>query len=886
MTPGTLYLCATSRLAQSLRQANDAVTERWRTPAALTLAQWQTQMAEEILLSGRATLLPALTAESEQLLWEVVLAQAIGGEASAELFDLSGLAAEAMAAHALATHWQLPAPHAASPESRAFAAWQQDFLNQCTKLQRLPQVNQLQSLVELLQAGYGSLPQHIVLAGFDRFTPLEERLFAAFSARGCTVERQELSAGSTGSVTHQPCADSLAECHAAVAWAQKQLQANPQARLGIVAPDLSRVRTPLIRLLDATLHPASLRPDAVDMPRSYNISLGEPLAQQPLIATALSLLRLLGRTTPHIAQADMSPLLLGSFWAGDDSEADARAQGEARMRRQLPATPQWASVFHSLAAAGASRSAHALRATMTAAQALPRRQLPSQWAQQLPALLKTTGWPGERTLTSVEFQVQQAFLALCYELGQFDALLGPLSFPTALQRLAELCRRRLFQPQTRGEPHIQILGVLESAGLHFDALWVMGLNDELWPPPARPNPLLPIASQQAAGCARASAAVELAFARKVHARLLGAAPQVTLSWASSDGNRILRPSPLLDPDSVVSPLASDHILTLAASRAASRPHERIHDAKAPPLASGELLEGGSGVLKAQALCPAWAFYRYRLAAAALETPVDGLDASLRGTLVHSALQHFWLATKDQGSLLAQNDASRQAAIAEAIHLALADFEQDGSFSLPAEFRQLECERLQRLLQRWLTVETERPCAFSVLACEQEKVLAVGNLRIRVVIDRVDQLADGSLAVLDYKTGPVDTKSWLADRISEPQLPLYAAFGDCAMETVSFARVVLDEPGFSGISAQPERLAKVPAVSAATNKPYAQAGLTTWEAVINHWQRSIGELASEIEHGAAAVVLNDANDLRYCDVLPLLRLAERQRLWQESCAPAR
>ena len=126
----------------------------------------------------------------------------------------------------------------------------------------------------------------------------------------------------------------------------------------------------------------------------------------------------------------------------------------------------------------------------------------------------------------------------------------------------------------------------------------------------------------------------------------------------------------------------------------------------------------------------------------------------------------------------------------------------------------------------------------------------------------------------------------ADRISEPQLPLYAAFGDCAMATVSFARVVLDEPGFSGISAQPERLAKVPAVSAATNKSYAQAGLTTWEAVINHWQRSIGELASEIEHGAAAVVLNDANDLRYCDVLPLLRLAERQRLWQESCAPAR
>lgn len=42
----------------------------------------------------------------------------------------------------------------------------------------------------------------------------------------------------------------------------------------------SAVRTSLISLLDAALHPASLRPDAVDMPRSY-APLGEPLAQQP-----------------------------------------------------------------------------------------------------------------------------------------------------------------------------------------------------------------------------------------------------------------------------------------------------------------------------------------------------------------------------------------------------------------------------------------------------------------------------------------------------------------------------------------------------------------------------------------------------------------------------
>ena len=70
--------------------------------------------------------------------------------------------------------------------------------------------------------------------------------------------------------------------------------------------------------------------------------------------------------------------------------------------------------------------------------------------------------------------------------GRLDALLGPLGFAEAVRRLSQLCRQRLFQPETRGRPAIQVLGVLESAGLGFDALWVMGMNDDLWPPPPRP----------------------------------------------------------------------------------------------------------------------------------------------------------------------------------------------------------------------------------------------------------------------------------------------------------------------------------------------------------------------------------------------------------------
>ena len=125
------------------------------------------------------------------------------------------------------------------------------------------------------------------------------------------------------------------------------------------------------------------------------------------------------------------------------------------------------------------------------ASAASRKLLPGQWSGVFRNCLKAVGWPGDRPLSSHEFQARRAFGEVLDGLGRLDGLLGPLGFAEAVRRLAQLCRQRLFQPETRGNPAIQVLGVLESAGLSFDALWVMGMNDDLWPPPPRPNPLLP-----------------------------------------------------------------------------------------------------------------------------------------------------------------------------------------------------------------------------------------------------------------------------------------------------------------------------------------------------------------------------------------------------------
>ncbi len=162
------------------------------------------------------------------------------------------------------------------------------------------------------------------------------------------------------------------------------------------------------------------------------------------------------------------------------------------MRRDLPYFTTLAALLRLAerqAAEGVAlcpQSLAALAAFAEASNAAPRKLPPGRWAAVFRGCLAALGWPGERSLSSHEFQARRAFGEVLDGFGRFDALLGPLNFSEAVRRLGQLCRQRLFQPETRGRPAIQVLGVLESAGLSFDGLWVMGMNDDQWPPPPRP----------------------------------------------------------------------------------------------------------------------------------------------------------------------------------------------------------------------------------------------------------------------------------------------------------------------------------------------------------------------------------------------------------------
>ncbi|WP_371323526.1 PD-(D/E)XK nuclease family protein [Dechloromonas sp. ZY10] len=898
-----LYLCATTRLAQILRTRRPAGEgEAWRTVQALTLGQWFALLAEEALLCGQAELPQVLDPYAEKLLWEQViadtLAQAAG--AAAPLFDLPGMAGSAQGAQQLLRLWPDLAASLAAPEladeAELFRGWQSEFLRRCRERGWIDVGGWQQRVVGLLAAGEFSLPAKLWLIGFDRLTPLEQSLLSALEARGVRVEvaafppgievagqlsvSLERSAGEPVPA-HYPAADAAAECAAAVAWAAARLAqaTRPGYRIGIVAPHLADVRERLESLLDDALHPESLRPDQAESTRCYNFSLGRPLAAQPLVRSALDLLSLAGQRG-RVEQARFGELLLASGWHGDVGEADARAQLAAALCRDLGYFTHWPAVLRLVERQAAQsplpQTAGALQALAAAGDGLPRRQLPGRWAAWFAEVLAAAGWPGERRLSSHEFQARRAFGEVLAGLGRLDELLGPLDRATALKRLGELCRQRVFQPETRGQPAIQVLGVLESAGLEFDALWLMGMNDDQWPPAPRPNPLLPASEQRQVGAAHASAEVELDFARRVTARLLQSAPEVVLSWAQADGNRIRRPSPLLPGGRSLALPATVPTSAARAAQQAGSDCEEIDDSRAPPLAAGESVAGGSWLLRAQAICPAWAFHQFRLHAEALDEAVEGLDPAARGTLVHAALEAFWKVTGDAGRLRAQTPEARTAAVAVACEGALAGYEQSVHQPLPARFRLLEAARLQRLLLRWLALEAERPGDFRVLACEQQASVEIEGIQVKMVVDRIDAVPGGQL-ILDYKTGAaIDVKNWASPRITEPQLPIYAALLATDTVAVAFAKVLPDKPAFAGVAADGDLLPGVPGLSDGKQRIFPRESFPDWPSVLAHWHERLHAIAREVRAGEAGVVFSDEKLLQYCEVKPLLRLPERRR----------
>lgn len=886
--PEPQVLCATARLATGLRRAHGELqaargATTWRALQSSTPAMWLDHMVSSALLRGE---IPAtgmagsfLSRTQERSLWEQAIAA--DTDAAGELFDREGMALAAMEAASLLRAWGIEVPTALhTAEYLAFLRWQEQVAGACRAGNWRTADEVVAWRIDCITRGIGGLPARLGIAGFIVADPLISRLLVVLEARGVELFRLDFGRGDSAPALGVALPDAEAECVAAANWAADLLRRDASLRLRIAVADLPARKHLLESALDDALHPSAVGAGWAALERSYVFAAGSPLAAEPLVDVAL---RLLGLSVHprRVAQAEFGALLCAGGWSADLDEADVRARIEAGLRELLPPEASLERLLRAVRRQAeempAPRLLADLGALLEAMRRAPRRQLPSAWATEFGRRLETLGWPGQRVPLAAETAACDDLRATLGVLQALDAILGRIDAGAALRQLQRQCRDQAFAAPRRSVAAVDVCSLADALAGAVDALWVMGLNEGAWPPAAQPNPLLAADLQRRAGIPSARADSLAAEAESLQAFWRESAAAVVFSWAEREGERALPVSPLLadiprreSPAVPVATEAGDEDSTM----------ERINDSRAPPLGPQERLRGGTALLKAQAVCPAWGFYQYRLGAAVLPAPTFGLDARARGSLLHAALEAFW-----QGRALAdltQMDAvTRDAEIRRAVAHALAEFDRRETEPLPPRLRLLEDERLQALLAVWLEVESRRP-PFRVIACEERYELDIEGLPVRVVIDRIDQLGDSRLVVIDYKSGRNDSvESWADPRITEPQLPIYVAlaFPDRDVAAVALARVAFDDPAFLGVAESDGLLPGVKALGQ-QRKRYGEDEFPDWKALRHLWAERITELAREVKDGVAAVVFDDEKALDYCDVRPLLRVAERQQQWEE------
>ncbi|MEO5353382.1 MAG: PD-(D/E)XK nuclease family protein, partial [Magnetococcus sp. XQGC-1] len=303
---------------------------------------------------------------------------------------------------------------------------------------------------------------------------------------------------------------------------------------------------------------------------------------------------------------------------------------------------------------------------------------------------------------------------------------------------------------------------------------------------------------------------------------------------------------------------------------AAAAEESLLDNKGPPypLVAGQPV--GTSVLQSQAVCPFQAFARHRLRALPRQEPVVGLDPAQRGQIVHAALTQLWHHLGTAEADLQSLDPKDNPLIQKAVQESLDEAAQKWPEPLHPFFRQLEASRLHRLLQAFLEMEKEREVPFQVIGQEVNKDLPLGQLTVRVRMDRIDRLADGSLVVLDYKTGATRVRDWLGERPPNPQLPLYLLAQDEPLEgavaALVFCQLRAGACQFSGLANQEGLLPKVDYF-----QKYAPE-FANWRELIASWREVLTALGERFIQGEAQVDPLPGG-CQYCDLPPLCRCHE-------------
>lgn len=336
--------------------------------------------------------------------------------------------------------------------------------------------------------------------------------------------------------------------------------------------------------------------------------------------------------------------------------------------------------------------------------------------------------------------------------------------------LDELLATASWRPPYGGHPRISIRGTIEARLVSADLVVLGGLNETTWPGETREDPWLSRPMRAKVGLpplerqiglaahdfaqAFSGASVVLSRARKTESgpaiasrwlvrldALLGKDPR----WAAS-----------LDPDPAAWAATLDgHGRVVAPIRP---------PAPKPPVAARPK---GLSVTRIETLIrDPYAIYASKILGLYALDEIDAdADARQRGNLYHDALERF--AKTYPGEFPPD-------ALAQLIAFGRDAFDK---INPPPSVRAFWWPRFVLMAEMFVAEDAARRAkGMRVAAVETKGTLDIDGFALSATADRIDRKADGTLVVLDYKTGTMPTGPQVATGLS-PQLPLEALIAE-------------------------------------------------------------------------------------------------------------
>ncbi|MBC7984967.1 MAG: PD-(D/E)XK nuclease family protein, partial [Candidatus Obscuribacterales bacterium] len=858
-----------------LLYANHALSQErsaWPTPAihsfnSFVWQLWNTQGAGDERV---------LNAEQSRLVWEQVVSASPWTNA---LLNPEAAASSSFRAWERLQAWRIDRDALAdqtalanSDEAGALLEWSDRFSQLCAQRSWLP-IALLPH--RLLGASFinGTAPRRIVITATHELLPSHRALLAHLANAGIQCD-QHVHSTIDGDCRAIECISAEHELRAAALWAREQLSAGRKS-VGVVVSDLETHAAPVRRVF-AEVFAQAMRTvvppcdgERAQTAASFSIASYHRLTDFPLARAALDTLQLaVGRASSTLAGA----LLRSSFLSAAMREAPHRALADARLRSHGREHYDLTTLEQTIALTNTDVFAQCLRDARAIRHAAPPRGLPSVMAEQFIALWRAFGWPGEQVLDSREQQIAARMQQCLAEFGALDELLGPLTFAAAVREFEQLTRNTSFEPRSLPAP-ITIVDALAVDGLQFEALWVTGITESQWPPPASPDPFIPIDLQIQAGMPHATAQLARELSRQRFAGLQRMAERVVFSYASKDGDVEILPSAWLQAlpkEKVCEDTSNDYATRIYAARPAL---EVLMENHAPPL-TANFARGGTRIFELQSHCPFRAFAELRLGAKPLDQVAPSVDASERGQLIHAALAEIWETLQTSAGLQARDEKQLQVLV----HTALAKHASKllaGASPHRIRIVQIEQDLAAERIHALLELDRQRMPFRVVGRPETAEFASIGNLKFELRLDRIDELRDaahhGERIIIDYKTGNnVSTQSWTHERPEQPQLPLYAVTHPHELAAVVFATVGAKGVAYQGVARSAGLLPDVKAFNGKSLPPQ----YVGWEGLLAYWRVVIARLADQFVAGEAQVdPLPTA--CRYCHLSTLCRIREKQ-----------